>query len=183
MALTGKAKVDYQREYMRKRRAGLTVRPIALDPTGTDSLDPVRPTPHLQMLDPIVSVVRPTVLDPLPLDPSLIYKENNLVNNLKDVNTEGESEGKPKKKITLIDEAFILKMHERWDEKLSATEVDDQIELAQAHKSFDKWNGKQVYVNNWLKRQAEGATNGKSKQPLAFDNRIDKYREAAKTDN
>ena len=118
------------------------------------------------------------------LIPSLLIPS--LTNDISNSNSfirEGESEGKPKKKITLIDEAFILKMHDRWDEKLSATEVDDQIELAQAHKSFDKWNGKQVYVNNWLKRQAEGATNGKSKQPLAFDNRIDKYREAAKTDN
>ena len=50
MALTGKAKADYQREYMRKRRGCTAVRPVALDPV---------------MLDP---VVRPAVRPEQPID-------------------------------------------------------------------------------------------------------------------
>ena len=173
---------EYKREYMRLRRAGLSTRGVVttplqpvttlLQPVVSSSLQPV--TTLLQpesdtMLQPVttevVSVLQPDEL----LQPPYIYIGNSYINNIKDVNREGEYEGKPEKeklkkekRITVIDDEFIAKMHERWDEKLSAVEVDDQIELAQAHMNFKKWDGKQAYVNNWLKRQAEGGNNGRT---------------------
>lgn len=48
------------------------------------------------------------------------------------------------------------KMHERYAERATPSEVDEQIDLALAHKAARNTTRLDLYVNNWLRRSFEG---------------------------
>ena len=61
---------------------------------------------------------------------------------------------KQPKKITVVDEPFRARMRERFSAAFGQT-VDERIEEAMAHKASRNWDDKQLYVQGWLRRDAE----------------------------
>jgi len=71
------------------------------------------------------------------------------------------SSKKPKRK-TEIDDDFRYRMLVRYDLLI---DVDDEIEKAVAHKQYTKYDGKQRYVETWLKRAVSYKSSAPGKKP------------------
>ena len=78
-----------------------------------------------------------------PLEPSL---EPSLL-ELKKENVQRKKEG--------VVPPDLPGLHERFDPLLGASLVDEQIALALAHTAAGKYNDLHIYVQNWLRREAE----------------------------
>ena len=61
-----------------------------------------------------------------------------------------EKSGK-RKRATVIDADFRARMVAEFEVLGDQKAVDHQIDLAVAHKGYDKYTDKQMYVKNWLK--------------------------------
>jgi hypothetical protein len=60
------------------------------------------------------------------------------------------------KRVTVIDDQFCSQMQVEFGDLLGGPgEVQRQIETAVAHKSHEKYHGKQAHVRNWLKQAVE----------------------------
>ena len=92
------------------------------------------------------------------------------------------------RKVGLITLEFINLIVSEWSTKLGGEEKTREI-IAEAlnHKAMDKRKDKRLYLQGWLRREAERFgkehTNGRTTTPTGgFDNSLDKYLQAAKSD-
>ena len=61
----------------------------------------------------------------------------------------------PGKRVTVVDEPFIARMIAKHSPQWTPAQVRERIEEALAHKSRSKWTDIQLYVQGWLRRDAE----------------------------
>jgi hypothetical protein len=58
------------------------------------------------------------------------------------------------KRVTMVDDQFCSQMQVEFGDLLGGPgEVQREIETAVAHKSHEKYHGKQAHVRNWLKKE------------------------------
>jgi hypothetical protein len=71
---------------------------------------------------------------------------------------QNQVEPKPKplaKRVTTITDEFVEKMVAHYGESARS-----HIDAALGHKNYEKWNDRQMYLKNWLRRAYDGGTNG-----------------------
>lgn len=62
---------------------------------------------------------------------------------------------KDERRITEVDDEFLVKLHARFDPAFGSTGVDERIADAKAHPNWRKYTDKQQYLTGWLRRDAD----------------------------